>query len=71
MDPRKSFTSRLLKLNHVMLELLVDLILGSWIWAKFVMGKALKEVCRLEELCGGEVMSCMEQTHCLEVRSEL
>jgi hypothetical protein len=50
MDPLKSFTSRLLKLNHVMLELLVDLILGSWIWAKFVMGKTLKEVCWLEEL---------------------
>ena len=37
-----------------MLELLMDLILGScWIWVKLVMDKALKEVCWLEELPGG------------------
>ena len=40
-------------LGHVILELLMDLILGScWIWVKLVVDKALQEVCCLEGLWG-------------------
>ena len=38
-------------LGHVVLDLLIDLILGSsWIWVKLVMDRALKKVCWLDEL---------------------
>ena len=40
-------------LGHVILELLMDLILGScWIWVKLVVDKTLQEVCCLEGLWG-------------------